>query len=231
MYSGQTRQLFCLPYAGGSSSFYNRWKNRVDSHIELVPIEYSGHGTRMNEQLKEDPSELIEDICSCILAKKRDVSFGIFGYSMGAKLCMSVVVRLSELTGEQPEALFLGACTPPHISESKISWETDDELYQILYQYGGTPREVLQCKELCELFLPIIKADLSVSSNMCFTRVRPVCDSNLFVLYSSVDDPQHTMGQWETYTTGECKILQFDGTHFFINQHEDEVIALINQNL
>ena len=223
--------MFCLPYAGGNASFYNRWKNRLYSHIELVPIEYSGHGTRMNEQLKEDVSELIEDICACILAKKRNVPFGLFGYSMGAKLCMSIVVRLSELTGEQPESLFLGASTPPHVPEDDMSWKSDDELYQILYQYGGTPREVLQCKELCDLFLPIIKADLSLSSNVCFTRDRPVCDSNLFVFYSAVDDPQHTMGQWITYTTGKCKILQFDGTHFFINEHENEIITLINRNL
>lgn len=231
MNTGQMKQLFCLPYAGGNASFYNHWKNRISSHIELVPIEYSGHGSRMNEPLKEDASELIEDICTCILGKKRDVPFGLFGYSMGAKLCMSVVMRIFELTGEQPETMFLGAATPPHIPESGINWKSDDELYQILYQYGGMPMEVLMCKELCDLFLPIIKADMSLSSKICVSMDRPVCDSNLYVLYAPIDDPHQAMGQWVTYTTGKCTMFKYDGTHFFINDHENDIISLINRSM
>ena len=220
--------MFCLPYAGGNASFFNRWKGKLDSNITLVPIEYKGHGVRMGERLIEDVSEMIEDICCCILDKKHAGPFALFGYSMGAKLCVMTAARLFELTGEQPEMMFLCASTPPHILDDNFGWENDDKLTKRLSQYGGMPSEVLQSKELCDLFFPIIKADFSLCSKIRFTLDKPMCDYDLFVLYSPVDDPNKKMEQWRAYTTAECRFLEFDGTHFFIKEYENEILMLIN---
>ncbi|WP_435261622.1 thioesterase domain-containing protein [Tenacibaculum sp. nBUS_03] len=40
-------KLFCLPYAGGSAkSIYSKWKESLDSAIELHPVELAGRRTK-----------------------------------------------------------------------------------------------------------------------------------------------------------------------------------------
>lgn len=44
-------KLFCFPHAGGSSSIYLKWNNVIEntSKLEIIPLEYKGHGYRMDE--------------------------------------------------------------------------------------------------------------------------------------------------------------------------------------
>lgn len=230
MISGE-RQLFCLPHAGGNAYFFNGWREKLRPRVEVVPIEYSGHGMRMGERLIEDVDELTEDICIHIAEKKRDVPFGLLGYSMGSKLCILVAARLMRLIGEQPETLFLGACAPVHIPENYFTWDSDAELLEKLYQCGGIPMEVMQSRELCELFLPIIKGDLTICTKMNDYRDRPVFSSDMIVYYSPVDGSDETMEQWRAYTTKTCSLYRFSGTHFFIHEHENEILELLDRNL
>lgn len=51
--------MFCLPPTGSSSAIYMPWRRAVDTlsktHINIIPIEYSGHGIKPNEPLSDDP--------------------------------------------------------------------------------------------------------------------------------------------------------------------------------
>ncbi|MFJ8100466.1 MULTISPECIES: thioesterase domain-containing protein [unclassified Lysinibacillus] len=40
-------KLFCLPYAGGSAVMYNSLEKYINEVIEIIPLEYSGHGERI----------------------------------------------------------------------------------------------------------------------------------------------------------------------------------------
>ena len=42
-------QLFLLPYAGGNAFSFYKVSRFIDSKIEVIPVEYSGRGTRANE--------------------------------------------------------------------------------------------------------------------------------------------------------------------------------------
>ena len=39
-------KIFCLPYAGGSSSVFAKWKTYMSRDIEIVAPELAGRGTR-----------------------------------------------------------------------------------------------------------------------------------------------------------------------------------------
>ena len=41
---------FCLPYAGGSSSVFAKWKTYMSRDIEIVAPELAGRGTRFNDE-------------------------------------------------------------------------------------------------------------------------------------------------------------------------------------
>lgn len=43
-------RIFCIPYAGGSASIYNKWKKYVGSDFELILIELAGRGSRFNHK-------------------------------------------------------------------------------------------------------------------------------------------------------------------------------------
>ena len=45
-------RLFCFTFAGGSKSFFDQLEGWIDASIELVKLEYAGHGTRHRERLQ-----------------------------------------------------------------------------------------------------------------------------------------------------------------------------------
>ena len=46
--------LYCLPYAGSSASVYVRWKRRLPSWIEVLPVELPGLGVAYEPPLTPD---------------------------------------------------------------------------------------------------------------------------------------------------------------------------------
>lgn len=85
--------LICLPYAGGSSTFYNKWKQFLPSNIEMCVYELAGRGTRSSDSTNYT---CIEDIAADLFSQMdADNLFSkpyyLFGHSLGAlitiKLC------------------------------------------------------------------------------------------------------------------------------------------------
>ena len=54
-------QLFCFTYAGGTASFFDPIEKELDG-IEVIKLEYSGHGTRHKEPLFYSFDDLSADI-------------------------------------------------------------------------------------------------------------------------------------------------------------------------
>ncbi len=225
------KQVFCLAYAGGNAYFYNDWKREAEKDIEIIPIEYSGHGERIMEELISDVDMMIEDICTQIMKYKTDSTYGIFGYSMGAKLCVSVAERVYELTGTKPSFIFVGAAEPPHIKEDNLGWNSDKELKKILYKGGGMPEEVLESTELMQLFFPIIKNDLLLSSKIYVEKRKNISERGIVVFYSPVDDKSNVMQEWEKYTNGVCIFYKYNGSHFFIKDHMRDVLSVVTNQM
>ena len=86
-------KLFCFPHAGGSASIYLKWNNVLGDNLELeiIPLEYKGHGFRMDEDFYVDFNEMVEDMLSYTLNKLNpDESFMLFGHSMGAYVAFKI---------------------------------------------------------------------------------------------------------------------------------------------
>lgn len=227
----EKKQVFCLAYAGGNAYFYNDWKREAEKEIEIIPIEYSGHGERIREELISDVDMMIEDICDQIMKYKNENAYGIFGYSMGAKLCISVAEKVYELTGHKPSFIFVGAAEPPHIQEDDLEWSSDKELIRRLHKGGGMPSEVLESTELMQLFFPIIKNDLMLSSKIYIEKRKRISEDGIVVFYSPVDDKSHVMKEWGKYTNGVCEFFKYDGSHFFIKDHMKEVLSVVTKRM
>ena len=51
-------QLFCFTYAGGTASFFNGIAKDL-TEVDLVALEYSGHGTRHSELLSDNFAQVV----------------------------------------------------------------------------------------------------------------------------------------------------------------------------
>ncbi|AFC30707.1 thioesterase [Paenibacillus mucilaginosus 3016] len=109
----------------------------------------------------------------------------------------------------------------------------DQEFMEAIFELGGTPREVLQHKEILSLFLPILREDYRISETYVY-RERPPFPFDITVMYGT-EDRTHlpNVPEWSRHTGGECRLKAYEGDHFFLNdsRHRTEMIVLINHTL
>ena len=88
-------QLFCFPCAGGTADFFNQLDPWFSPAIELVKLEYAGHGTRHREPLYQDFAQLAEDLYAEVKSRYRSGGdYALFGYSMGSVAAAEVLLRM-----------------------------------------------------------------------------------------------------------------------------------------
>ena len=227
---GKTR-LFCLPYAGGSFLFYRELGSCLKPSIDMCAIDLAGHGTRMGEALNDTLDQTLDDVYGQMKQVGLDSPFAVLGYSMGATIAYHMYFYLKE-RGIKPQHLFFMANTPPYVPDEGVPLADlpDDAFLQEMTALGGLPQEVLECKELVEMFLPIMRMDvrLDEGSRVCEPQT---IDCNFSVLYSTQDDECGQMGQWRRCAGRLCDFHQFEGTHFFMVDHCAEVAEIINSAL
>ena len=99
-------QLFCFTYAGGSADFYNQIEPFIASDIEVVKLEYSGHGKRRKEPNYESFNDLTEDMYSLIKEYMRvNENYALMGYSMGSIVLVEVLSKIKKM--EEINMIFL----------------------------------------------------------------------------------------------------------------------------
>lgn len=86
--------MFCLTFAGGNASFYDDLEKKIGNTINIMKIEYSGHGRRHREPFYQSFGELADDIYPLIKEKisAERFSYAIMGYSMGS-IAASVILK------------------------------------------------------------------------------------------------------------------------------------------
>lgn len=228
-------KLFCLPYAGGSAAVYMKWKNKLNDAISLIPIELAGRGKRFNEPYYNSFDGALDDTYMEVCSQLNDTDhFMIYGHSMGSLLAYEIAHKLKENLNKEPIHIFLSGRYPPHISKDRrLFLLPDDELIKTIFEYGGTPRELIEDEELLSLFLPIIRADYRMMSTYEYIERPGKLDCNISVM-NGIDDKDildFECIRWSDYTNGKCTFYEFDGGHFFINDKSEEIIDIINGTL
>ncbi|AZK48673.1 thioesterase [Paenibacillus lentus] len=226
--------LFCLPYAGGSSTIFSSWNRELDSHIHCVPIELSGRGRRFGDLLYANMEESVADVFNILTRDHELDSYAIFGHSMGGIIAYELAKKIEQNGLKRPEKVFVSATQPPiHNKSKKWSELPDDEFMECLTSLGGIDLELLNNKEFLDLYIPILKADFSMIENYRFNHKDRPINTDLVIL-SAADDPyihREKLNDWATFTSKEAIFHEFEGNHFFVNEHSTEVIRLINQQL
>lgn len=210
-------KMFCLPYAGGSKSIYFDWIEKYSDIAEVVPIEYSGHGSRFGEKLYDDAEKVADDVYSTIL-KYNPSNYILYGHSMGSLISYLTAIRLEMEYRYRPKALIIGGTRPPHLryKDEKIAELPKNKMLEKIFEFGQMDDEIMDEPELIDLLYEIFKADFTCNENYAIgEKIKVRCP--IFVATGLRDDeaPVDDMGEWKMYTDSIFSLKTFDDTHMF----------------
>lgn len=229
-------QLFCFTFAGGNASFFDPLEKCLGgTSIEIVKLEYAGHGTRHRESFYHSFSQLAEDLFVAIRkCYHMGEDYAFLGYSMGSISAVEVLKQILK-SGEMPPPvhMFLAAHEPCTKSELMgYSAEDQDELVKArTIQFGGIPESLVDNRSFWRVYLPIYRADYALIGSYDFQRLNLESRIPTTVFYSETDTLYADMAQWKKVFVGECKFVRYEGTHFFIQEHCQEMADVIKRSL
>lgn len=227
-------QLFCVPYAGGTVACYLQWKKYLPDWIEVIPLELSGHGSRIMEPLFDNMQDMVQDVYTNMLAFLDGSNFALFGHSMGSTIIYEIVRKLQKNKALMPVHIFFSARFPPHFSsEIKLCYFDDERFIEEIIKMGGTPKVVFEDEELRKCFLPILQKDYKVLDLYSFQRLEKILDINISIFYGKKDIRCNIdkMKEWKSYTMGRADFFEFNGDHFFLIDKMKEVTYQIEKSL
>lgn len=226
-------RLFCFAYAGGNAMLYRPWQTQIDPRIEVVALQLPGRSTRMGEPPVTDMEQLVKQLAHEI-APLTDLPFAFFGHSLGGLLAFEVTRYARVQNLRLPQHLFASGCNAPQARNpsENLHLLSDDDLIAKLQTFNGTPPDVLAHRELMQLVLPTIRADFSLAETWQY-RPLPLLNLPITVLAGKQDD-RSTAPQaqaWQRETEGPCRVIWFEGDHFFIHGENDAVLAQVQATL
>lgn len=226
-------QLFCLTHVGGNASFFDMIEKDLDG-VDVIKLEYAGHGTRHKEELYRDFDELADDMFKNLKNRYSGGEYALFGYSMGSIALAEVLKRIiAALDINSPSGVFLAAhepCTKSELLDFKDD-ELDEWVKERTIKFGGVSEKLLRNKTFWRMYLPLYRADYTLIGKYQFEKLNLRTDIPATIFYSETDTPLADMKLWKSYFTGECEYHRFVGTHFFIREHHQEMAALIMKKL
>ena len=229
-------KLFCFPYAGGSASAYNKWKQYLDKNIELYTVELAGRGRRIYDPLYNSMAEAVDDVYKIIGSQITDVPYCFFGHSMGGIIAYELALKIRELKKPQPIHIFFSGRGAPHVrgsgDEKNIHTLSEEEFKKEIIELGGTPKEFFEHPELLDVLLPMLRSDFKIAE--CYQGKNAIVpfDHDITVFIGKEEDvTAEQMHGWREQTSGICTIHYFNGDHFFVNEETKKVVEIINKIL
>lgn len=230
-------RLYCLPHSGASAMVYSRWARKLPPWVSVQPVELPGRGMRMAEALQTDMPRLVSLLALEISAKAPQQPYALFGHSLGALVAFELAHALPKVGCAAPKMLFAsGTAAPTRREDYEDEYsvpKSDAELIDDLRNLQGTPEEVLANQELMDLTLPVMRADYLLCGKYRYEHsAANKLQCPLHVLAGRDDKAtEEQLLAWHQETSSVSGLNYFDGGHFFTQEHEDDVLALLSQKL
>ena|SRR5438105_54603 len=225
--------LYCLPYAGGSLHIYTPWASRLAPELEVRAIQLPGHDMRIAEPPFSQFRPLVVNLAH-VVANDIDRQFAIFGHSMGALVAFELVRELRRQGFALPKRLLISGFRAPHLAirHRPLHRLRDEGLLRALRRLGRITDEVMANSEVISLFLPLLRAELTLTEAYAYTPEVPLaCPISVF---AGRDDPvvsYDEVDQWHRHSSMEVRIHSFPGGHFFILDAPGPVLDAIRRDV
>ncbi|MFE5859056.1 thioesterase II family protein [Streptomyces virginiae] len=215
-YESRALRLYCFHYAGGSAASFRDWQSLLPPYVEVVAVQLPGRENRFAEQPFRDMGPLAEAIADA-MAGELNPPYAFFGFSMGARVALAVSHLLRERGLPQPSHLFSASSCAPSRGRPVRGWDESDELLiAYLRELGGTATEILDSKELLDMYLPTVRADLTVVGTCPPRSGLPLAvPLRAFAGMDDTEAPPEFMRDWYRETSAAFNLTTVSGGHFF----------------
>jgi surfactin synthase thioesterase subunit len=80
------------------------------------------------------------------------------------------------------------------------------------------PKEILETPEFLEFYLPILRADMTLTETYIYKERSPLtCPVAAFSGKDDRNVSEEGLAAWQEHTTGSFESQWFDGDHFYLN--------------
>jgi surfactin synthase thioesterase subunit len=225
-------RLVCLPYAGGSASFFFPVSKALTPAVEVLAVQYPGRQSRRQEPGIENIPDFADQIFA-VLRHLDDKPLAFFGHSMGAVLAYEVALRMRQAQLPSPVRLFAsGRRAPSRYRDERVHQGSDDDVVAELLTLSGTSKAMLTDPEILAMILPAIRSDYrAIESYRHDPDQRLDCPVTVL---TGDSDPRVSIEEaraWEEHTTGPTDLEILPGGHFFLADQSARVIDLVKRNL
>lgn len=218
-------KLYCFPHAGGAPETYQQWLNPLTPIVELIPM---AHKSRRMELF-----DLINEITTVIKNQLSGEPYAFFGHSFGSLVAFEVAVSLQNQGVMSPSVLILSGKRPLIYSSKKQRHMLNNEdFFEEILCMGGLSKESNEERFLLKMFLQKVKADFKMSETYKYSQNNVVV-ADIIVL-NGLDDAEtnnNEMEDWGLLNIGDCEVHHFTGGHFFIFNHQTEILKVIRHKL
>jgi surfactin synthase thioesterase subunit len=222
-------RLFCFAHAGGAASAFHPWGARLEG-IDVWAIQLPGREGRLSEPLITDFTVLQQQLAN-ELTPHIARPFAFFGHSMGAIVAYETARELRRRGLPLPVQIYVSgrrAPTLPNLDPPLHLLPDRDFIAELKRRFAGLPAVILAEPELLALFLPILRADLTLLERHDF-RTDSVLDVPI-AAYGGQDDPQtlpDALAAWRALTTHDFAMRHFPGGHFYLHEQRDSFLPYL----
>jgi medium-chain acyl-[acyl-carrier-protein] hydrolase len=226
-------RLFCFPHAGGNASTFRDWVEYCPVDIEVCAIQLPGRGARIFEPPATSLTPIITELLEAF-RPYRETPFVLFGHSLGALISFELARKL-EARNIPIAHLFVSGRYAPHLSDSKppIRHASTPEFIDAVRQrYQCIPDEVLQHAEMMNLWLPVLRADITINETYQYLDERLLdCPISCFGGLEDRSVTAEELVAWRDHTSGTFRFRMFPGDHFFIHSARVLLLRVITEDL
>ena len=225
-------RLLCFPFAGGGASVFRTWPAALPADIELLAVELPGRETRFRERPFQRLAPLIATLTDAV-APHLQAPFAIYGHSLGALIGFSFARELRRRSLAGPMHLFVSGRRAPQLPErSPMHQLPEPQFLDQLRRLGGIPDALFQQPDIMEVFLPILRADITVAETEPPSPEPPLA-CPITALGGLTDDKARIeeLDAWQAQTSAAFEREIFPGGHFFLQSARTAFLASLSRRL
>lgn len=227
--SNDKLRVFCFSYAGGGASVFRNWQDYFGEGIGIYPIQLPGRENLISEKPIDDIKELLKEL-SNELYQYKDVDCIFFGHSLGGRIAYAAASQMQK--NMHIKSLIISASPAPNCIVKKVSALNEKEFIDELVRLEGTPKEIIENKEIINLFMPMLRADYKLDDSVDYTAFDKV-KCKIWGIYGRKDKEvdESEVRMWKDFTYDSFEIKSIDGGHFFIREERDSLLKYMKQIL
>lgn len=226
--------LFCLPFAGGNKYSYQRYLQKAQAFLNIIPLEYPGRGARINEPLISNMEDLVTDLYNQVKKYADQSDYAIYGHSMGGLAGYLLARKLIDNNHRPPLHLFITGTSGPS-SASRFARTMHllpaIEFIRELQKLDGILDEIVKNEDMINFIEPILRADFKACETYQYHHDSPL--QVPFTVITGTEEEIRTADiyLWQKETIYPVDFRQTSGKHFFIFRHPGVISDILFEKL